>query len=61
MKDVAWDENEQKFDVAKLRIVGILMCNGDPDETAEELYTVINDTGCESLTCNDRDMHPTLV
>ena len=37
------------------------MCDGNPDETAEELYTCIVDTGKEEITCNDRDMEPTLI
>ena len=37
------------------------MCNGDADDKAEELYTCVVDTGKEEITCNDRDMEPTLI
>lgn len=37
-----------------------MMCNGDPDETAEELFACICDTGKTSIVCNDRDLVPTM-
>ena len=60
LKKSCYDDVAEKFDVWKLRILGIMMCNGDPDETAEELFTCINDSGKTSLTCNDRDLAPTM-
>lgn len=48
------------LDPFKLRILGILMCYGDPDEKAEEMFQIINDNGVSSMTCNDKDLGPTL-
>ena len=36
------------------------MCFGEPDEKAEEMFQIINDNGVNSMTCNDRDLGPTL-
>lgn len=40
--------------------MGILMCDGDPDEKAEEMFQIINDNGVDSMTCNDKELFPTL-
>lgn len=36
------------------------MCNGDPDETTEELFCCIDDAGKARIACNDKDLAPTL-
>jgi hypothetical protein len=37
------DKSEIVFDVKKLKLLGILWCNGDPREKITELYDVIQD------------------
>ena len=36
------------------------MCNGDPDETTEELFCCIDDAGKKRIACNDKDLAPTM-
>ena len=61
LKDTCLDHIEEEngtvwFSTFKLRCLGILMCEGDAEEKAEELYQNINDTGVMTLTCNDKDL-----
>lgn len=60
LKEYCWDEKVEKFNVRNLRIMGLLMCNGDPDETTEELFCCIDDSGKTEIACNDKDMAPVL-
>lgn len=43
------------FDLEKLKIIGILQCDGDTYERLTELYHVLQDNDQESIASNDKD------
>ena len=57
--DEAEDQPENVYSVHKIRILGILWCDGDAKEKAIELYDVISNQ--EYLTWGDKDFKPTMT
>ena len=57
-KDEGKEEAVNVYSVHKIRILGILWCDGDANEKAIELYDVISNL--EYLTWGDKDFKPTM-
>ena len=49
-------KSEIWLDVMKLKLMGILWCDGDPHERITELYHVFQDNHQEKIAWSDKDM-----
>ena len=50
------EEIDVWLDIWKFKVMGILWCEGSPNEKIHELYHVIQDNHQESLAWNDKDL-----
>ena len=48
------------FDIVTLKLMGILWCDGEPNEKIIELYHVLQDNHQEKIAWNDKDTPATL-
>lgn len=61
LKNTMLDEaNPDLIDVSKLRMLGVLWCNGEPLEKANELYDILQDNDQERIAASDKDFKPNL-
>ena len=50
--------DEGKICTINIRVLGIMLCNGDADKRAEELYNLMQDNGKIQIAAGDRDFRP---
>lgn len=48
------------IDLKKLKVLGILLCEGKNEERVFELYDAMQDNFQEKIACNDKDFEPVL-
>jgi hypothetical protein len=53
------DNKENMLSVQKLRIVGLLWCDGDAEEKVPELYETLQEEGDEEISWTDKDFRST--
>ena len=44
-----------KIETRKLKVLGVLWCEGKPSEKAEELYDLLQDNNQETIAASDKD------
>ena len=54
------DDHPELISLFKLRCIGVLWCDGSPEEKATELYDNMQDADQPEIACNDKDFKPNL-
>ena len=57
---VTEESNPDLINVFKLRVLGILWCNGEALEKATELYDTMQDNDQDKIAASDKDFKPNL-